>query len=99
MAILHVHLQEGFDNDTVVIRVNGKEVARRTGVTTKRQVGVADLLEIDVPAGPVTVETGIAARGLSNTTELPMDGSVYLGLSVEPDGLKARVSREQFGYV
>jgi hypothetical protein len=35
MSLLHIALQEGFNDDTVVIRVNGSEVFHKAGVKTR----------------------------------------------------------------
>ncbi len=101
MVLLHIALQEGFEGDTVVIRVNGKEVFRKPSVKTRLQTGYADSLEVNVQEGPVNVEVTLPARNLSESIEFRASGRVYLGVSVTRDG---RISykeprTEPFGYV
>src|SRR5262245_66386233 len=58
MARLVVHLQDGFAGDTVVVRVNNREVFHKAGVRTKLPLGYADVFETQVPDGSATVEIG-----------------------------------------
>jgi len=56
MKLLHIAFQEGFADDTVVIRVNGKEVFRKASVKTRTQIGYAGSFEVNVQEGSVNVE-------------------------------------------
>lgn len=38
--LLHIALQDGLANDTVVIRSNGQEIYRKTGVSTRTQLAM-----------------------------------------------------------
>ena len=59
---LHVALRDGFHNDTVTIKVNGKEVYRKSGITTDLTISFADSVEVPVEGATarleVTVEGG-----------------------------------------
>jgi hypothetical protein len=56
MPKLHIHLREGFADDEVEVRVDGRSVAQLRHVTTNYSIGLAAETEVDVPAGPTTVE-------------------------------------------
>lgn len=102
MPLLHIGFQEGFMDDTVVVRVDDKEVCRKPNVRTRLQIGYADSCEVDVRENMVEVEVILPLRSLSKSIPVVFDGSapVYLGLSVTPEGgISERVSREPFGYL
>lgn len=98
--MLHVALQEGFSDDTVVIRLDGAEVFRKPHVHTRLQIGLADSFETDVPDAPVRLEVFVPSKELAAATEVRSQGTMYVGVSVEPGGgLSFRTSTEPFGYV
>jgi hypothetical protein len=99
MPLLHVALQEGFSNDTVEIRVNGTEVFRKSGVTTRTQIGFADSVETEVDADAVNIMVSLPQKGLSKSLVFPIAEPTYVGVSVAAQGLVLDVSMEPFGYV
>ncbi|HEV7920113.1 MAG TPA: hypothetical protein VGR02_04895 [Thermoanaerobaculia bacterium] len=97
MPTLAIDLQDGFENDEVVIRVDGEERARRTGVTTKRLYGLAETVE--VPAGgPVTLELQVPTRGASKTLPVDATRDLWIGVSLQGGEIHAAVSVEPYGY-
>jgi hypothetical protein len=56
-----VRLGEGFQNNTVSVRVDGKEVFQRAGVSTDWTISRAD--SVDVPTGAASVELEVAIDG------------------------------------
>ncbi len=102
MPLLHVAFQEGFMDDIVVVRVNGKEVCRKPNVKTRLQIGYADSCEVDVRENMVNLEVVLPLRSLTKSIPVVFDRSapVYLGLSITPEGrISERISREPFGYL
>lgn len=100
MPRLHIALQEGFMNDTVSIRINGEKVFHKEAVTTRLQIGLADTLEFDTPQGSVNVEIDLPLRHLSESTALNISTTVYLGISILPEGrISFNTSHEPFGYL
>lgn len=99
MTKLRVDLQDGFQEDTVILAVNGQEVFREPGVTTKTQLGVARYFETEVAPGPTTVTVSLPERGLLQTFELDVAGPTYLGVSLTPGGeFTHRVQSTTFRY-
>src|SRR3989442_1310537 len=84
--LLHIALQEGFFDDTVTILIDGKEVARRTNVTTKTQIGLAATVDLSLPPGPISL--GISVRGRPPSEALPVEltGPTYVGVSIQTNG-------------
>ena len=101
MSTLHIDFQEGFVDDSVVVRVNDEEYFKQD-IRTRLQTGYAGSLEIDVQRRRVDVEVNLPSKGISKSIPVVFDKSdiVYLGLSVTAQGeISERVSHEPFGYV
>lgn len=98
MPLLHVALQEGFEDEAVVVRVNSDEALNREGVRTRPQLGVAASVEVTVPEGPADVEVLLPERRLSETTRVQVSHPVYLAVSVRQDTIIFRTSSEPFRY-
>jgi hypothetical protein len=99
MGLLHIALQEGFEDETVVIRAAGKEVFRKDNVRTKLQIGLADSFEVNVEESPVTIEIDLPAKNLTESIEVQAPNTVHLGLSLIEGQIRHRISSEPFGYV
>lgn len=101
MTFVHIDLQEGFEDDAVVIRVNSKEVFRKLNVKTRLQIGFADYVEANVPEGLVNVEIALPLRNLSESIMLQLTVPVYIGVSVTRDGkiVHTEPRTEPFGYL
>jgi hypothetical protein len=100
MAVLHVHLQDGFSGEPVIIRVDGRVVAQRPSVKTRPQLGLAEIIELSPPDGRHSVEIQFPARMLSEAITLEPGRDLHLGVSLEADGtLSHQVSERPFGYV
>lgn len=56
---LRVRLGEGFQNDTVSVRVDGREVFRRAGVSTDWTISRADSVDIPLQAASVQLEVAV----------------------------------------
>lgn len=98
MPPLRIDLQEGFDNDSVAVRVDGAEVYRKTGVKTRPTVGVADSFEIEA-RDPAHVEIDVATKMHKVAIDLKVSEFPYLGVSCARGGLQLQPSRELFRYL
>lgn len=100
MAMLYVHLQDGFSGEPVTIRLDGKTVAENSAVKTRPQLGLAEIIPLEVPPGRHTLEVQVPAHTQVETITLGPDQELYIGLSLNPDGgLSHRISESPFGYV
>jgi hypothetical protein len=100
MPTLHIALQEGFSNDDVVVRVNGHEILRKSGITTRPQIGYADSIERELPPGRVTVEVSVTSRNTSSSEVIELTQPTYLGVSLDAAGAPTyRTSLTPFGYL
>jgi hypothetical protein len=98
MALLHVDLQEGFEAEPVVVSVNGQDAFHKPTVRTRTQIGLADSFELTVPPGDTAVQ--VTARGATARFTVPVQDTVYVGISITPEGkIVHRTSSQAFGYV
>src|SRR5947208_12304875 len=95
MPPVNVDLQEGFTGDEVIFRVNGREVKRYPAVRTKRTLGLAESVALDVPDGPVTLEVAVPTKGVTGAVDLRHS---QVGVSVGDSGLQFIQSDQEFGY-
>lgn len=98
MATLNIALEEGFDNDRVIVTVNDQRF-ERSGVTTKLQIGLAEQFEMAVPDGKVTIAVDLPDRSIKGSYPLEATETVYVGISIEGQTLRFRHSSRTFGYV
>jgi hypothetical protein len=83
---IHIALQEGFNDDDVIVRINGQEAYRRSGVTTRYQISYADSVEVDIEAGPAEIEVEVPSRATSVSQRLDAQHEVYLAVSLDRQG-------------
>lgn len=55
-----VRLGEGFQNDTVTVRVDGRQVYHRAGVSTDWTIARADSVQVQTDAASVQLEVSVA---------------------------------------
>ena len=100
MPLVHVALQEGFSDDTVSVWVNDTQVAQRTNVTTRNQIGFADAVEFEAPEGEQRLEVRIENRSSVEATSVRVQGDTYVGVNVARDGhVVFEVSDAPFRYL
>lgn len=99
MPTLHIALEEGFENDGIVVTVDGVERYRHEGLLTKLQSGLADQFQADVSAGQSTISVLVPSRNVSGTTTLAVAEDLHVGISLTSDGIRFRNSSSTFGYV
>lgn len=96
--LINVALQDGFDGDTVVIRVDGAEAYRGEHVTTRTQISHAADMQLDVADGPVTLEVDVPTRGVQETFTLDPHAHPNVALSLL-DGRLVAAYPERLGFV
>jgi len=98
VVVLGIDLQDGFREDTVVIRVDGDEIYNREGVSTDYALGRTDAAETQVPQGTIRVESSMPTQQLSESIVLEISEDVYVGISILDGRINYRVSDEPFTY-
>ena len=98
MPMIRIDLQDGFAGDSIVVRVGDREIFRGDGVRTSRLLGFAHSVTADVPWGRVPVAVDVPSRGLAGQTTVDVNGEVFLGVSISPEGVAFQSSNGPFGY-
>lgn len=68
--LLNVALRDGFDGDTVVLRVDGVIAYSGEDVTTRTQISHAAATQLEVPDGPFTLDVEVPTRGVQEILRL-----------------------------
>jgi hypothetical protein len=99
MPALHLAYEDGFDNDTVVVQVAGREVARRDGLKSSLATALAATEEAEAPAGGGTVQVSVPTRNLSASIEVDLARQPYLAVAVRNGRLVLRSGSEPSYYL
>ncbi len=100
MPTLHVHLREGFEGERVVVTVGDRLAFDEPSVRTRMQLGLAKMLDVEVPDGRVPVHIDLPGRARTRTVAVDAAATPYLGVSVDASGdIDATPSAELLGYV
>jgi hypothetical protein len=99
MATLTIHLQDGFADDSVVVRVGGCEVLNKRGVRTRLNLGYAEVVEAQVPEGRASIEVAVPTRNLRQAFDVEVTPRTHLAISISGDTIRHFVSRKALGYM
>ncbi len=97
--LLKIDLQDGFIEDLVIIKVNGREAFHKDGVKTRLMLSYADSVEADVPEDELNIEITLPKRNISKNISLKASDPIYLGLSVQDNKISCRLSKTMFYYL
>jgi len=97
--MLHVDLQEGFDNDAVLVRLNDEPIYDGTGVTTDMRISRADAVEVPMAEGPLRLSVSLPERNISGSVIVRGSNTVYVGVSIDKGSVEFTVSDKPFGYM
>ncbi len=100
MASLGIDLQDGFRDDTVVVRVDGIVASRESGVTTRTSIGLARSLTLELDGAFVQLEIELPDREICESFKIDLARPTFIGVSLTLDGeLTMRREFRPFGYV
>jgi hypothetical protein len=80
--LINVALQDGFEADTVVLRVDGAEAYRGEQLTTRTQISHAADTQLDVPNSPFALEVEVPTRGVRQTFQVDPNTRPNVALSL-----------------
>jgi hypothetical protein len=82
MPTLHIDLRDGFDHDDVVLKVNNREAARGSDVTTDLTISHAASFDVPAPEGRCALRIEIPTRNLSSSLDLDPADTPYVAIFV-----------------
>lgn len=96
-STLTIALQDGFEDDSVVVRVDGRVVIEETGVRTDQRIGLAYAVDVPLPDRAAVIDVHVPTRSLHASHELrPVETSV--GISLLDNEIAFHPSSTPFGY-
>jgi hypothetical protein len=97
--MLHVALQEGFNNDNVTIHLNDEPIYKSAKVTTDLRISRADAIEVPLIDGRQRLSVSLPDRDLSGSLVIQGTSTIHVGVSVQSDTIEFTVSDQPFGYM
>ena len=97
-STLTIALQDGFENDSVVVRVDGELVIEETGVRTDQRIGLAYAIDVPLPDRPVVIDVQVPTQSLRASHELSPATATSVGISLLDNEIAFRSSPTPFGY-
>lgn len=95
---LRVDFQDGFSDDTVIIKINGNEVHTATNVTTDVALSYAAYFEDRFQSGKMEFEIHVPTKNLKHSFTFDLEMDMYLGISILGGELRFRSSDKRFMY-
>jgi len=90
MAAVHVYLEHGFEHDRVTVSAGSAEHTE-ADVTTRYQVGLARVVEVEVPtAGPSVVRVAVPERHLAAEAQVDPLATPHVRVSITGESLDVR---------
>jgi len=99
MYPLHLAYEDGFENDSVVVQVDGKEVARQVGLKSSLVTALAATEEALVSAPAGTAQVTVPTRNLSASLNVDFSAQPHLAVAIRDGKLVLRSSSEPFHYM
>ena len=94
-VMLTIDLQEGFDGESVAVRVGEQVVFEADEVTTNPVIGLADSIVVEVDTGPQTVVVEVGADQ-TLATDVDVNADLFIGFNI--DSGEVIESDQPFGY-
>lgn len=100
MPKLIIHLREGFFETSVQIIVNGVERFRSPSVTTRMQIGMAEMISLDVPEGLAQIEVRFPELEGTVQDVVRVDEETHFGVDLDENGAAiTRTQNQPFRYL
>ena len=82
-SVVKFDFQHGFANDTIILKINGKEVLKKDDVSSDLRISLAESFTIEVPNGQAKLEITVPTKNLSLSKTIMIDlESKYIGISI-----------------
>jgi len=100
MNPLHIALHDGFQQNTVKVTVDGREVYNKQGVSTNVTLSRADAFDTQASSNTARVDVSVEPGGYKGSIQIDVTQNPYLAVSLGPDGkLSFKPSKELFRYM
>lgn len=96
-VLVHVYLADGFTDDRVVARIEGREVFAKDDVTTNLLTSLGDEFAFEAK-GAVRLDVELPGRGLATAIDIDPRRGRYVAVAVEAGRLTHFVSEAPLGF-
>ena len=96
--MLTLALQDGFENDSVVVSVDGEVVIENAAVRTDERIGLAYAVDVPLPDRAVVIDVQVPSQSLHVSHELSPATTTSVGISLLDGQIVFRSSPTPFGY-
>ena len=98
MITLHIDFQEGFLDDSVIIKVNQKEVFKEEHITTLMLTGLAKYFTVLIESGLVSIDVILEKRRVNGSITYEIKSDKYVGISVLNQKINFLITDKSFFY-
>jgi hypothetical protein len=98
MIYITIDFQDGFVNDSIECRLNGKIIYSKNNCNTSQLTGLADSVRVKPDEGLNKLKVSIVSRGIEKDILIEVKKDVYVGISIVNDTIEHIVSAKPFGY-
>jgi hypothetical protein len=96
---LVLNLQDGFQDDTVVLIVNGEEQFHKEQVSTNYAIGLADQVTVeDLEEEDIVLEVNVPTREIHCQQEVHLSVETYIAISIYQNEIRLETSDHPFLY-
>jgi hypothetical protein len=95
---IHIDLQDGFQDDEVIIRLDGKQVFHKT-VSTDARISRADGFQVLTAKPDSLVEIELPKKQIKGSQSFKPTGTPNVGISMREGKPQFRVQAEPFLYM
>ena len=92
--LLSIKLRDGFNNNTVTIKVDGQEVYHKAGVNTDLTISFADAVEVPVEVPVIKLEVALES-GQAKTKKIRLRETPFVDVWIIDGKMELRESKEE----
>ena len=97
---LYLALQDGFNNDSVLITVNGKQRYHKSGITSNRVISLADSVDIPMESDTAVISVEVSSKQLIGTLTVQVTDTPYVAVNIQNGNrVEMILSKESFRYL
>jgi hypothetical protein len=82
-SIVSVEFQDGFVNDSILLRINENEVLKKNNVSTDLRIALADnSFRTRLPNGEINLDILVPSKNLKYSKTIEIEYDTYIGVSI-----------------
>jgi hypothetical protein len=104
-SVVSVDFQDGYVNDSIILRINENEVVKKDNVSTDLRIGLANnSFRTRIPNGKIKIDIFIPTKNLNYSRTIEIESDIHIGVSIvnsnttNPD-ITVTIQKEPFFYL